>query len=161
MIFKVVTNVKSASNVVARVDQFFQEYREELESMSDIDFLEHVIGLANHKLDMFNNLSEETDTLWGEIRDGRFSWQVWRDETICLRSLTKEDALKAFDTWLNPVGRRNILAVQVIGNGKGDVSTDRPRVSEDEIGDFLDAQVSGFHRSCKGQTWGRVNSKLF
>lgn len=161
MIFHVVTNVKSANDVVERVERFLKEYRKDLEQMSDSDFMEHLVGLAKQKLDMFNCLREETNTYWDEIRDGRFEWQSWRSEAVCLRTVTKANVIEAFDKWLVPGTRRNMLAVQVIGTGDGDASDDRPDVASERLGEFYENQVQDFRKLCKKQTWGRVNSKLF
>lgn len=86
---------------------------------------------------------------------------MWRDEAICLRNISKEDVLKAFDEWLNPDKKRRMLVVQVIGNGETDASVGRPSVEHDQVGEFAIEQVTKFRASCKNQTWGRINSKLF
>lgn len=161
IVFKIVTNVKSASAAVERIDKFLSDFRVDLETMSAAEFLEHLVGLSTQKLDMFNSLSEQCDHYWCEIRDGRFEWEAYRDEAICLRSVQKGDLLKAFDKWLNPASHRNVIAIQVIGTGEGDVSIGRPFLESDKVDDYLDAVSSDFHILCKAQTWGRVNSKLF
>jgi len=162
LMFHVVTNVKSSDHVVERIDRFLSEYRATiLAPMSDSDYLELLVGLAKHKLDMFNSLSEETSAYWSEIRDGRFEWQSWRNEAIFLRSVTKNDVIEAFDTWLLPGQKRKILIVDVIGTGELNSSTGRPQVKADGLEEFIDERISEFHGRCKQQTWGRVNSKLF
>jgi len=166
MIFCVVTNVKCADDVVERIERFLTDYRQELLAMSSDEYMEYPVGLVKQKFDMFNSLSEETNDYWGEIRDGRFEWQVWRDEAIALIDITKDDVLKAFDDWLMPSSSgssntRSVMIAQVIGTGEGQVSRGRPEVAQDQLGDFLDEEVDGFRSSCKNQTWGRVNSKLF
>jgi len=153
--------VKSADQVLERIDRFLIDFREELKDMSKDDFQEHLVGLAKQKLDMFNKMSEETDCLWSEIRDGRFAWESWRDEAVALRSVTKDDALRAFDLWLYPGQQRKMFAIQVIGAGDTDASKGRPLVESDRLHDYIDEQVEAFHRLCKNQYWGRVNSKLF
>jgi secreted Zn-dependent insulinase-like peptidase len=160
MVFIVVTNVKSAQEVVARIDKFLLEQRKAIEESKD--FMEYVVGLAKQKLDMFNSLSEATNCYWDEIRDGRFEWQSWRDEAICLKSLTLKDVLDGYDKWLCPTSHRSVLIVQVIGNGAGDASAGRPAVPHMlSHRDYIDEHVQGFHTACKKQTWGRINSKLF
>ena len=159
-IFHVTTNVKSADEVLERFDQFLFDFRQELNNMSKDDFQEHMVGLAKQKLDMFNKMSEETDCLWGEICNGRFAWESWRDEVVALRSITKEDALRAFDQWICPRQKRKMFAVQVIGVGDTNASQGRPVVDPDRLCDFIDEQVDIFHRFCKNQFWGRVNAKL-
>ena len=160
-IFHVTTNVKSAHEVVERIDKFLIDFRQELEDMSKEDFQEHLVGLAKQKLDMFNKMSEETDCLWSEICNGRFDWESWRNEAAALRSITKNDAVKAFDQWISPGQQRKVFAVAVIGVGETDASNGRPVVEAGRVGDYVDDQVENFHSLCKNQYWGRVNSKLF
>eukprot|EP00977_Amphora_coffeiformis_P009566 scaffold2204_cov166-Amphora_coffeaeformis.AAC.26 len=160
-VFRVVSNVKSAENIVTRIDKFLTEFRVTLVEMDSTVYMEHLVALASQKLEMFNSMSEETDSYWSEIADGRYQWQVWRDEAICLRGVMKEDVLKAFDKWLHPETKRRMLVVQVIGNGETNSSKGRPVVEQDELGEYALTQVTKIRASCKNQTWGRINSKLF
>lgn len=160
-VFHVTTNTRSARAVIDRLDKFLIDFRHDLVEMNKVEYNEHVVGLAKQKLDSFNSLSEETGCLWGEIHDGRFEWEAWRNETICLKNISKEDAIKAFDAWLRPGHCRRIVVVQVIGSGDSEASHGRPAVDVEGFGDFVDHQVESFHKLCKKQTWGRVNSKLF
>lgn len=160
ILFSVTTNVKCAQEVVERIDQFLREYRKELETTDE--FMEHLVGLAKQKLDIFNSLTEECNFYWEEIRDGRFEWQSWRNEAVYLRNhVCRDDVIKAFDDWLNPDKcKRRIFTVQVIGNGQGEACKGRPEVEASHLQDFFDEQIGQFHKICKKQTWGRVNSKL-
>lgn len=161
ILFKVVTSVKSAEEVVDRVDRFLAEFRETLSGMSKEAFHSHVVAVAQQKLDMFNSLSEETNSYWGEIVDGRFEWQAWRSEALELRSITKDDVMQAFDKWLKPGTPRNMLVVKVIGTGESDCSKGRPDIDPEDVEEFCDSEIGKFHEKCKKQYWGRVNSKLF
>ena len=129
--------------------------------MEKAEFTEHLIGLSTEKLCAFNCLAEETAHYWGEICDGRFEWQSYRDEAICLRAVSKDDVLSAFDQWLRPGQPRCMAVFEVIGNGDGSVSGGRPAVESGDWSGYHDSQLQLFHRKCKGQTWGRINSKLF
>jgi secreted Zn-dependent insulinase-like peptidase len=161
-IFHVTTNVKTAAEIVERIDKFLIDFRADLVEMSQTDFYEHLVGLAKQKLEMYNGLSEETDQLWSEIDCGRFEWEVWRSETLCLKDITKDDVLVALDAWMLPGTKRNALAVQVIGYGKTNASIGRPVIEgEQSVADYADEQVREFRTLCKNQIWGRVNSKLF
>lgn len=159
-IFHVTTNVKSASEVVVRVDKFLTEFRNELATMKKEEFYKYLVALALHKLNTYDSLPDENATLWGEICDGRFHWEAWRDEVICLKGIKQQELLEAFDKWLMPGNRRNAVVIQVIGATES-VSEGRPKVEASEHGDFVDDRVVDFHKQCKKQTWGRVNSKLF
>lgn len=130
--------------------------------MKDDDFMEQVVGLAKNKLDMFNSLSEECSSLWGEIRDGRNDFQIHRNEAVCLRSVTKERVAAAFDEWLSPTrvdgtpNKRRILVVKVIGPSEGPASGGRPVVDKDVIRDYVDDSVCSFQKSVGNETWGKI-----
>jgi nardilysin len=160
-ILHVTTNNRSAAEVATRLDTFLKDFRETLVSMKKEDFNEYVVGLAKQKLDIFNSLSEETDSYWAEIRDGRFAWESWREEALCLREIKQNDIVNAFDSWFLPGKERNILITQVIGAGDPEASRGRPSVDTDGIPAYVDQQVEEFHKICKKQYWGRVNCKLF
>jgi hypothetical protein len=129
--------------------------------MKDELFMEHLVGLAKNKLEMFNSLSEETGYYWSEMKTGRLEWDVYRDEVLKLRSFTKENALTAFDSWLLPSkdGKkldRRVLVVQVIGYGDEAAAQGRPDVDPDAIPAFVDKTVRALHKSVGGKTWGKV-----
>lgn len=162
--FRIVTCSKSAEEATNRLEQFLRDYRQELHDMSAKEFMEQMVGLANQKLDMFNSLTEETDHLWGEIRDGRYKWQVNREEVLVLRNITHKQALKAYDAWLYPgkdgdkkiTTKRRIFVVEVVSGVDGPSSIGRPRVKPEEIVEFIDSQVSEYRARCKNQTWGKI-----
>lgn len=149
--FHVVSSTKSASEITDRIEQFLSDYRKELVEMKSETFMEHLVGLAKKKLDMFHSLSDECGSFWGEITDGRFEWQAWRHETIILRSITKEQTIKAYDDWLTPgnVLRRRLI-VQVLG-GEG-----RPKVNDSEVMQIMEDSVSAFHGKMTS-TWGKIS----
>lgn len=159
MQFRVITATKTAIETVERIDKFLSDYRQELNDMSEEDFMEHVIGLAKNKLDMYNSLSEETDSLWGEIRDGRFDFQIHRNEAVCLRSVTKERVVAAYDEWLSPTcadgspNKRRMLVVQVVGSND---AGGRPVVEEPQVRGHIDDAVRAFHKSIGNETWGKI-----
>ena len=158
MYFQVVTASKTAKEATDRVDQFLRDHRKELENMTQEKFFEHIVGLAHHKLEMYNSLSEETSAFWSEIRDGRFAWEVNRDEAIHLSTINKEEALKAYDNWLHPDNpRRRMLIIQVVSRfEESPASKGCPTIQDGGVGDFIDDAVSGFVKYCKGQTFGRI-----
>lgn len=160
-LFKVVTNVKSASHVQSRIENFLSGFRETLASMPEDSFRENLVGLVSEKLDMFNSLDEATDSYWEEIRDGRFDWEAWRSEAIFLCGVSRQDALKAYDRWLAPGDpQQRILVVSAVGYSDNESSDGRPS-TDDNLDAFFDSQIAMYHKTCKDQRWGRVNSKLF
>jgi len=158
MHFQVVTSSKTAEEVEARIEKFLTDFREILHDMSRDDFLEHLNGLAKQKLDMFNSMSEETGHYWSEIRNGRYIWQVEREEVLCLKGITKEQALEAYDKWLFPGNnkKRRRLSVQVVATTDASTSEEISMLSQDDIEDYNDERVKDFHKSCKNQTFGKI-----
>jgi nardilysin len=157
-LFYVTTNVKSADDVMDRIDRFLLDFRVTLDEMSDTDYNDHLIGLANRYLDMYNSMDEETSIYWSEIVNGRFEWEGWREETSILIQTPKTEVIEAFDKWFKPGTERRIMAVQVIGT-EPQVCCGRPETS-DTADAYADSMVGMFHGKCKTQQWGRVNSKL-
>lgn len=158
MHFQVVTSSKNAQEAEDRLEKFIRDFRQTIVDMKSSDFMHHLVALAKQKLDMFNSLREETNHYWSEIRDGRYHWDVDREEVICLRSFTKEETLKAYDEWLAPESKsRRLVAIQVISSD-GDASAGRPDVAGDvDISEYNDACVKEFQtKHCKNQTFGRI-----
>lgn len=158
--FCVVSSTKSAAEITDRIDKFIRDYRTELEEMKDKDFMEHLVGLAKNKLDMFNSLSEECNCYWDELRDGRFDWQVNRNEALALRCVTKERVIQCFDKWLFPEVKgkpckRRLLVVEVIGTTEGEASAGRPEV-QGSVAEFIEESKNNFHKKYGKSTWGRV-----
>lgn len=160
--FRVISSIKSAAETVERINTFLTDYRKELSEMKDDDFMEHLVGLAKNKLDMHNSLSEESDSLWAEIRDGRYEWQHPRNEAVCLRSITKEQVLACYDEWLLPTSthgnprQRRMFAVHIIGTGEGSASFGRPEIDDSALGNHIDETIQSFHRSIGYATWGKI-----
>jgi len=129
--------------------------------MTPEQFMEHLVGLAKNKLAMFNSLSEETGCYWSEIQDNRLDFEVYRNEALALRSLTKEYVLAAFDEWLLPLKggkrcERRALVVQVIGSGDEASAKGRPSVEIESVPSYVEGQVCAVHKSVGGITWGKV-----
>lgn len=152
----VVTPSRTAQETEDRMERFLLEIRQTLLDMTATEFIEHLVGLAKDKLNMFDSLREETDHLWSEIRDGRYLWEAEREEVMCLKTLTKEAALKAYDQWLFPESKdRRKLAVKVFAS-EGPASIGRPNVSPADSDDFNDESVQSCYNFCKKQTFGRI-----
>lgn len=149
--FKVVSNCKFADDISQRVDTFLLDFKTELEEMSRQLFMEHVIGLANDKLQKWNSLEEESGSLWSEIVEGRFDFEVHRNEVEALKKVQKSDLLEAFHKYISPDNpNRRKLEVRVIG------IKERPVLSEGdcarEVGHKM---VKDFHEQFKS-TWGEI-----
>ena len=179
--FKIVTSCKSADAATNRLEQFLREYRKDLANMSDETFMAQLAGLAKQKLVPHHSLSDETNHLWSEIRDGKFDWQSDRNEVLALRNITRDMTLKAFDEWLYPgeeesnngqkKNKRRIMVIEVIsgcggcsggtgtdgGGGDSPSSEGRPQIDDPEkIGDYIDSMVNEYYKACKHQTWGKI-----
>lgn len=156
--FKVVTTCKSADDVSVRIDEFLKSFREELVSISKETYMEHVVGLAKNKLEKCNSLEEEAGNLWYEIVESRYDWEVHRNEAHALRSISKEQVLKAFDDWLYPstTSHRKLLVVHAIGTKEGVSSMNRPIIRREDVCNAIDDKVKAFHKASANKTWGKI-----
>ena len=161
MSLQVVTACKSAAETNTRIDDFLSSFRSELESMDGDTFMEHLVAIAKRKLEGFDSLEEETSSHWSEIVERRYDFEAYRKEVQCLRTLTKDEVITAYDDWLLPVcqkegkpTKRRRLVIQVIGSGDGANSLGRPVVESDgTVGDYIDGLVEKFHHSINHETW--------
>ncbi|KAL9186105.1 hypothetical protein ACHAXT_005343 [Thalassiosira profunda] len=163
MSFRVVTSCKSADEASSRIDLFLKTFRDELVAMSDETFVEQLVGVAKNKLESFDSMEEETGSHWSEITEGRYDYEAYRKEVLCLRSITKDQVLAAYDEWLNPLcingkpKKRRCMVVHVIGTGEGPPSEGRPVIEDGKaVGDEVDRIVDQFHDAVKRESWGRV-----
>ena len=124
--------------------------------MDEQTFMEHLVALAKNKLEGFDCLEEETSTHWSEITEGRLDFEAHRKEVQCLKSISKDHVLSAYDEWLNPTCRvgkpteRRRLVIHVIGDSAG-----RPEVVD--VDEEIDRVVRHFQSSVKNETWGRIS----
>ncbi|KAL7479898.1 hypothetical protein ACHAW6_005617 [Cyclotella cf. meneghiniana] len=160
--FKVVTSVKSSMDVRERIDNFLEQYRLELMAMSNETYMEHLVSLAKNKLEMFDSLEDECDSHWSEIIEGRYDFESHREEVHCLRSITKERLLEAYNFWLAPFCNKGLqkkrrgMAFHIIGSGDGEVSKGRPLIDNlKTVGEQVDDLVTYFHAHTK-DTWGKI-----
>ena len=157
MCFHVITACRSADEVSERLEKFLTDFRKDLIEMKDETVFEHIVSLAKDKLQMFNSLQEETTSLWSEIVESRYEFEVHRNEAEQLKKITKDDLVKAFDKYLSPASKkRRKLSIHAIGTSEGLASRGRPTVEPDEdIGLLVDTKVSAF-REIAGKTWGKI-----
>ena len=162
MSFQVVTACKSADETSSRIDDFLSSFRSELQSMDRQTFMEHLVALAKNKLESYESLEEETSCYWSEIIECRHDYEAYRKEVQCLKTITKEQVVKAFDDWLYPLckegkpAKRRRVVIQVIGSGDGPHSLGRPVIENERVGDEIDRIVQQFHHAVKHETWGRI-----
>jgi len=153
----VVSAIKTVKETEDRIERFLLEFRQTLLDMSKEDFMGHLVGLAKEKLNMFNSLSEQTSHIWDEIRDGRYLWEAEIIEVRYLKSITKEQTLKAYDQWIFPENKkRRQLIVKVVAS-EGPAASGRPDdVNTDGAEKYNDSCVDSFHAFCKYQTFGKI-----
>mmetsp|Transcript_8221 Transcript_8221/g.12707 ORF Transcript_8221/g.12707 Transcript_8221/m.12707 type:complete len:132 (+) Transcript_8221:1245-1640(+) len=131
--------------------------------MKEEEFMENLVGVAKTKLQMFNSLEEECNHLWEEISNYRCEWDIYRNEVICLRSITKDDLIKGFDKWFLPAASgnkkaRRKLVVQVIGSGDGPSSVNRPVVETEHVASYIDEKIQEVYKEAGCKTWGKILS---
>ena len=68
--------------------------------MDEQTFMEHLVALAKNKLEGYESLEEETSSYWSEIIECRYDYEAYRKEVQCLKTITKEQVVKACDDWL-------------------------------------------------------------
>ena len=131
--------------------------------MDDKTFIEHLVALAKNKLESFDSMADETSSHWSEITEGRYDFEAYRKEVICLRTISKEQLIAAYDEWLYPVckkgdpNKRRCMVLHIIGSGEGSASFGRPVIEHDKaVGDEIDRFVEQFHTSVKQESWGRI-----
>ena len=156
-----VTSVVSSEEVITRINDFLCNYRSELIKMTNDDYMNHLVGLAKNKLEMFDSLEEECDSYWSEISEGRYNFETNREEVQCLRSITKELMMNAYDKWLSPIcekgkpKKRRGMSFRVIGTGDA-VSQGRPLTdSNANLRTQVDDLIEQFHSKNK-DSWGRI-----
>lgn len=156
--FKIVTNCKSAEAASIRIDQFLVDMREDLVQMSHKSLMEHIVALANNKLQKFNSLEEEADCFWSEIVENRYDFEVHRKEAEALRNITKDHLLKSFDQWLSTNNaKRRKLEIRTIGTSEGMASEGRPIMGpEESIGESIDEKIFNFHKLAGHKTFGKI-----
>ena len=132
--------------------------------MDNKTFMEHLVGIAKNKLESFDSLEDETASHWSEIVEGRYDFEAYRKEALCLRSISKDQVTAAYDEWLYPLckngkpNKRRRIVVQVIGSGDGAASHGRPVIESNKtVGDNIDWSVHQFHTLVKHDNWGRVS----
>jgi len=134
--------------------------------MDDETYMQHLVSVAMNKLEGFDSMAEETSSHWSEIVEGRYEFEAFRKEVLCLKGTTKEQLLSAFDEWLNPVcsqglpKKRRQLIVHVIGSGEGPSSDNRPKLDDETaVGDEVDRVLNDFYTSLKQDSWGKIVHK--
>lgn len=153
MQFQVVTASKTAQEAENRIEQFIKDYRQIIVNMKEEDFMHHLIGLSQQKLEMFNSLREETGHYWSEIRDGRYLWEVNREEVLYLTTLTKQKILESYDKWLAPESKTRCRFAVLVVNGESKSELEENQ----DVSDYNDDLVALFHKKiCKNQTFGRI-----
>jgi hypothetical protein len=145
-----------------RIDEFLKSFRSDLESMDEQTFMEHLVALAKNKLESYDCLEEETSSHWSEITEGRLDFETNRKEVQCLKTISKDQLVKAYDEWLNPYSRggkpteRRRMIFHVIGDGVS--SMGRPEI--EDVGEEIERVVRHFHSSVKNGSWGRISFVL-
>lgn len=158
-----IISMQQKDEASSRIDDFLKSFRSELESMDNATFMEHLVGLAKNKLESFDAMDEETGSHWSEIIEGRYDFEAYRKEVQCLRAISKEQLIAAYDEWLHPLckkgkpKKRRRMVLHVIGSGDGPASLGRPVIEKGKVvGDEIDRLVHQFHASVKHESWGRI-----
>ena len=109
----------TVTEVDRRVDGFLDWFESFLEDLEDGDFAEHIDAALNNKLRPAANLSERSNSIWGEISGHTYMFDRKLQEAAILRLVTKKDLVEWFKHTLHPASPvRRKIAVWVVGNGE-------------------------------------------
>nr|CAH8840917.1 unnamed protein product [Trichobilharzia regenti] len=121
--FRVLVQSPHHPNILDQsIEEFLLAVNNMLESMSDKEFDVHVQSLLTHLQEKPKGMLEQFSRLWYEVSCRHYNFKRYFHEAELLKSLTKEDVIKFFRSYIDPssVTRRK-LTVQVVSGDKYDV----------------------------------------
>ncbi|KAI0076466.1 insulin-degrading enzyme [Panus rudis PR-1116 ss-1] len=86
----------------SRVNAFFDEMKEKLETLSDEEFRDQKQGLEKKWKEKFKNLSEETNTYWQHVDTGYLDFMRREINAEVLQTISKDDVVRLFNTHVHP-----------------------------------------------------------
>ncbi|MCL7024740.1 hypothetical protein MKW94_013598 [Papaver nudicaule] len=99
-----------------RIDTFIDSLQELLEELDDESFENYKSGLIAKKLEKEPSLQYETNTLWGQVVDKRYMFDMMEKEVEELKTIKKSDVIDWYKTYISPASSQcRRLAVRVWG----------------------------------------------
>ncbi|CAJ1432825.1 unnamed protein product, partial [Effrenium voratum] len=109
------------------IEEWLEDFGEELTNMSDDDFQKNVEALVNERTQRYSRLVQETTRHWAEILPRRYKFEKVAESTRVLQKVKRQDVVDFFETYLAPnAPERRKLSVRVLGTSAGEERSDEP-----------------------------------
>jgi secreted Zn-dependent insulinase-like peptidase len=116
MVFAVQSPVAGPEQILAAVDEFLDQYGKVDGQLSKADVERHKGALISKLLERPQSLSEQTDRLWSDLRNRRYSFDTRERIAEEVKHLTREDL---DEDYLELLGDQTRLAIAVAARGAG------------------------------------------
>lgn len=109
---------RAADYLDNRVEAWIEEFRELLDAMDGEEYEKNRQAVIARLLEKDKNLSAETNRLWGEINNNRYTFDRRQLQVEFLRSkqADRETLIKFFDEYIGLAGNRSKLSIQIYGH---------------------------------------------
>nr|XP_045607622.1 insulin-degrading enzyme-like [Procambarus clarkii] len=122
----------------SRIESFLHKMGENLEKLSEDDFLRHREALASRRLERPKKLSHLTANWWVEITSNQYHFDRDVCEVAHLKTLTKQNVVDFYKQCIaSTANQRKKLSVQVVSTapgGAGDPEVSRPPTTQPDDG---------------------------
>lgn len=122
----------------SRIESFLYKMGENLEKLSEEDFVRHREALASRRLERPKKLSHLTANWWVEITSNQYHFDRDACEVAHLKTLTKQNVIDFYKEFIeNTAGQRKKLSVQVVSvasGGAGDPEASQPPTTQPDDG---------------------------
>ncbi|KAG7155866.1 Insulin-degrading enzyme-like [Homarus americanus] len=122
----------------SRVEAFLHKMGENLEKLSEEDFLRHREALASRRLERPKKLSHLTANWWVEITSNQYHFDRDACEVAHLKTLTKQDVIDFYKLCIGSTAiQRKKMSVQVVSTatgGAGDLEASQPNTTQPDDG---------------------------
>lgn len=104
------------AEVDQRIEEWLVSFRQEIESMTEEEFVSHAQGVIANISQKWQQLAQETAQRWVEIERGAYRFDRLQRQVAALATLSKADALHVFDNYLvTEAAERRKLSIRAVG----------------------------------------------
>lgn len=116
-----------------RIESFVRGFLEQLEGMSDEEFLKHRTALAAEKLEKPKRMSTRSSQIWAEITAQMYNFDRARVEVEQLNTITKDELIQFFKKHISQESaERRKLSVYIVSTAEGGAGhEDTKKIEED------------------------------
>ncbi|KPJ02224.1 Insulin-degrading enzyme [Papilio xuthus] len=130
-----------------RIEAFLKTSQEDLEKMSEEQFLKHRSTLAAQRLERPKRMYSKASRIWSEIVRQVYNFDRARVEVEQLNTITKDELLQFYKKHISPESEeRQKLSVHVVSTAAGGAGTSTQTHTEHDAEDN-DQQVYNFDRA--------------